>query len=173
MIVVTLLKLSRVAPDLYTKNGITVYVRKLTAAIPTKLPATFQPFSQFWSYSSSLKIKAYPNVIKVPKSPIKPKKLNTSSFFFSKYSYRTFSVAYRNAPKSAQTSPKMGLDASDVSLKYKKSFRNPTDIPRIQTDIPSQCLLKYETFKNTIERTTADGIEKSSMIMTDVIEVIV
>ena len=153
------------------KNGITVYVKKLTAAIPKKLPATFQGSFTFCNYSSSPKIKAYAKHITVPKSPINPRKLKTSSFFFSRNSCSTFSEAYKNAPARAQISPKVGLGASEVSVEYKKSFRKPIEIPHKQIAIPSQCRLKYETFRKIIESTTADGIEKSSMIITEVIDV--
>jgi hypothetical protein len=47
------------------------------------------------------------------------------------------------------------------------------EIPQIQIIIPSQCILKYLTFKKNKLKTTAEGIEKSSIIITDVILVIV
>lgn len=102
-----------------------------------------------------------------------PRKLNISSYFLSKYSCKTFSSAYKKAPDNANMSPKIGLDASFVSPKYKKSLINPMLIPQRQIAIPNQCRLKYVTFKNKIERMTAEGIEKSSIIMTLVIDVIV
>jgi hypothetical protein len=46
-------------------------------------------------------------------------------------------------------------------------------MPTKQIVMPSQCFLKYVILRKIMDRTTADGIEKSSIIITEVIDVIV
>ena len=89
IIVVTFDKLSKVAPDLVMKNGIIVQHIKLTIAIPIKLEAIIQlvtPGLMLLKLSNSPMAQASIRVVKKPKRPIKPKKLNTSPDFFIKYS---------------------------------------------------------------------------------------
>ena len=45
---------------------------------------------------------------------------------------------------------------------------NPKDIPTTQSPIAIKWSFPYLTFNTIKERTTADGMEKSSMIITDV-----
>ena len=45
---------------------------------------------------------------------------------------------------------------------------NPKEIPTIQSPIAMKWSFPYLTFSTIKERTTADGIEKSSMIITEV-----
>ena len=122
------------------KNGIIVQHIKLTIAIPIKLEAIIQlvtPGLMLLKLSNSPIAQASIRVVKKPKKPIKPKKLNTSPDFFIKYSQITFSKAYKNAPDKAIKSPSRGATEVYFSFpKWIKSLIKPIEIPITQIKIP-------------------------------------